>query len=550
MSASTSAMLENTSPMLHDKLNGVDFRWFVARSLPHQERKLASLLLSHREEEKNILEVYCPTHTTVSVRGDGREEQRPLFAGFVFVLATQQAVASLLGRYYPDGALLYERQSRPGAKPALLTIPEGQMRAFMDFNENYADKVVVLERPYSDYAFNPKTGEPNEIVRVVDGPLKGCEGYLARFGKERRVVFHLKAFGAAGGFAVSIPNAWSLHVVRLHNAEGRRRGDAAAKERAIDLLLGIIEASGCTADPLPMLHRITGYLQARSTLVGLAKDLERDGHVELGRRIAGLTTDEATQILNLMRYEHDNPGYVMSACANHVLRPFLTPTPGIMLADGERETTLCHDGFTEIIRKVDITEQVYYPSRESSESVTTTYYAHIGVMPTPGSGKQRLQNGESPSPRGEVPESGFILFANWDAFLGQYFLTAGKANERLLKGTIAGSPNIPSSPSTLRTPSSPSSPSSPSTPAKLLDSFRNFAPTLYKVLADEASEVKAVQGLKVGHARINAMAVTTADAFSATEKLIATCLAICTEISSTAHLAVWRRYLRTVWLHV
>ena len=104
MSASTSAMLENTSPRLHDKLNGVDFRWFVARSLPHQERKLASLLLSHREAGKNILEVFCPTHTTVSVRGDGREEQRPLFAGFVFVLATQQAVASLLGRYYPDGA--------------------------------------------------------------------------------------------------------------------------------------------------------------------------------------------------------------------------------------------------------------------------------------------------------------------------------------------------------------------------------------------------------------------------------------------------------------
>ena len=541
-------MTESTSPRPHDKLNGVDFHWFVVRSLPHQERKLAELLCLHSVETKNILEVYCPTHTTVSVRGEGREEQRPLFTGFVFVLATQQAVATFLQRHYPGGTMLYERQCRSGAKPALLTVPEEQMRAFMDFNDNYADKVVVLERPYSDYAFNPKTGEPNEIVRVVDGPLKGREGYLTRFGRERRVVFHLKAFGPTGGFAVSIPNAWSLRVVRLHNAECHSHTDATAKERAIDLLLGIVEAGGCAAAPLPMLHRIIGYLQASSTLVGLGKALGRDGHGELSSRIAGLTTAEASQILNLMRYEHDHPGYVMAACANHVLRPFLTPTPGITLADGEKEATLSHDVFTEIIRKVDITEQVYYPSKDRSDSVTTTYYAHIGIMPAHNS----LVVGASPSPHGGEPERGFhwgepergfhggesersfTLFVNWDAFLGHYFLTAGKANERLVGGTTVGSPIVHGT---------------PNSPAKLLDSFRNFAPTLYKVLADEASEVKAIHGLKVGHATINAMAITSADIASAKEKLLATCLAICTEISTTAHLAVWRRYLRTVWLH-
>ena len=164
---------------------------------------------------------------------------------------------------------------------------------------------------------------------------------------------------------------------------------------------------------------------------------------------------------------------------------------------------------------MDITEQVYYPSKDRSDSITTTYYAHIGQMPSTCSGK----------------ESGFFtLFANWDDFLGQYFLTAGKANERLVGGTTAG----------FR--------STAGTPAKLLGSFRNFAPTLYDALADEASEVKAIQGLEVGHATINAMAITSADITSAKDKLIATCLAICIEISSTAHLAVWRRYLRTVWL--
>ena len=103
------------------------------------------------------------------------------------------------------------------------------MRFFMDFNENYAERVLVLERPYSDYAFNPKTGEPNEIVRVADGPLAGREGYLTRFRGERRLVFNMKSPTGGASFAVSIPDVWNFRVVRLHNAEGDRLTRATEK---------------------------------------------------------------------------------------------------------------------------------------------------------------------------------------------------------------------------------------------------------------------------------------------------------------------------------
>ena len=36
---------------------------------------------------------------------------------------------------------------------------------------------------------------------------------------------------------------------------------------------------------------------------------------------------------------------------------------------------------------------------------------------------------------------------------------------------------------------------------------------------------------------------------AAKDRLIKTCVRICKEINTTNHLAVWRRYLRTVWLH-
>ena len=422
------------------------------------------------------------------------------------------------------------------------------MRQFKDFNENYSDQMVILERPFSDYTFNPKTNEPNDIVRVIDGPLAGKEGYITKFRRDKRLVFHMRGFGQNKDMAVSISNIWNFHVVRLHNAENDRQTIGTMKERAADLLIGMLQGCGYGEQALPMFYDISERLVIKDSIASLCYELGKHGHGRLADKLANINAEEARLIFNLIRYERDNPGYVRSNWNKLVIRPFLTPTPGVEMAEGQDEVLLRHKSFTEIIRKVDITEQVYYPSKDRSDSVTTTYYAHIGIMPAHNS----LVVGASPSPHGGEPERGFhggepekgfhggepemgfTLFVNWDAFLGHYFLTAGKANERLVGGTTVGSPIVHGT---------------PNSPAKLLDSFRNFAPTLYKVLADEASEVKAIHGLKVGHATINAMAITSADIASAKEKLLATCLAICTEISTTAHLAVWRRYLRTVWLH-
>ena len=130
---------------------------------------------------------------------------------------------------------------------------------------------------------------------------------------------------------------------------------------------------------------------------------------------------------------------------------------------------------------------------------------------------------------------GHILFANWDDFLREYFLTGGKANEKLVGGTVrtahdGGMPHTEKE--------------------KLIESFRNYAPTLYKVLTDAESAVKALPDFATGEDTMNVMAITATDLERGKDELIRTCINICTEINTTAHLAIWRRYLRTVWLHV
>lgn len=522
-----------------DKLNKVDFHWFIVRTLPHQERKLTLLLEQHMHGQKNILEVYCPTHTTVSVTRNGSDIKAPLFAGYVFVLSTQQALTDFLGRYYPEGNLLYDRRREKDRKADIWTIPENQMRAFMDFNDNYADKVIILERPYTDYAFNLKTNEPNEIIRIVDGPLAGRTGYLARFRRDKRLVFNMKALDSERYYAVSIPNVWNLHVVRLHNADNDRQTVGTMKERAVDLLIGIIQGCGYTDSTLPLLYDITGYLSATPTLVGLCQYLFRHKHERLSQRIAQLDTDGAELILNLIRYEKDNPGYVKGNWQRLVIRPFLTPTPGMDM-DGQDEATLRHTGFTEIIRRVCITEPTYYPDKRQEKPVTTTYYAHVGMAQLP---------------HAEGQESRVTLFANWDTFLKEYFLTEGKANEKLVSGTEKSNTGESRGKDKFVSGTAKSNADESRSNVKLIESFRNYAPTLYHVLTGKHPSVKAIQALHVGGATLNVLAISniTNDASAidkAKNELVNTCVAICTEINSTIHLSVWRRYLRTVWLHV
>lgn len=313
---------------------------------------------------------------------------------------------------------------------------------------------------------------------------------------------------------VTYPNVSDLHVDRLHNAEGDRLSVGTEKGRAVDLLVGILQACGYGERAQAMLYELTERLATDLSLVNLCKELDKQGEKALGCRLTQLTAKEAELLINIARYEHDTPGYVKENWPKLILRPFLTPTSGIAMDNDKDEAWLQHKDYTEILRRVEITEEVYYPSRQEDGTATTTYYAHIGQM---------------------EDKDGFLYFANWDEFLRKYFLTAGKANEKLVSGKVQ----------MLR------SEATNTEREKLIESFRNYSPTLYKVLTDADSAVKAVQDFKIGEETLNVFAIRSSaqEKDAAKDRLIKTCVRICKEINTTNHLAVWRRYLRSVWLH-
>ncbi len=517
--------------LVRDKRNKTELRWYVVRTPPHQEVLLRDLLRQAIDgKAQNLLEVYCPLHTTVRKVSESQVKDTPLYSGHVFVLGTHQAVSSFLASKFPHGKVLYRRTQEysPAGEP--WTVPEGQMRAFREFNENYADQLIILERPYTDYAFNPKTSEPNEVIRVVDGPLAGKEGYLARFRGSRRLVFNMKNPFGLGEFTVSIPDVWNFHVVRLHNAEADRLTIATRKARALDHLHGLLQGRGYADEQCrAMLVRMTGTLLDRPSLTRLCQQLSH-GHPCLALALRQITSSEAQDILYLVRCMRQERDYVSEHYPILSLRPFLTPTSGIICVPGKGYALLRHPDFTECVVRQTFTEQTYFPRQGEGRSLSVCYYAHVGIMH-------------------READSAWVVFANWHHFLAEYFRTADAANQRLVSGTTITSREGHDHGGAGK--------------ERQLESFRNFAPSLYRVLTDSTSPVRAVESLPVGTVSMSAMAITltglTAEddaspmesplITQAVSTLVDTCLQICREINSTTHLAIWRRLLATVWLH-
>ena len=479
--------------------------WYVVQTRPHQETRAEALLSDERTRRQNILETYCPTHKSVHMEQAGRIVERPLFAGKVFVLGTEDAINGALRDRYPDGHLAYDR-----TQGRVMTVPELQMLFFMDFNEHYPEQVLVLERPYTDYAFNPKAGEPNEVVMVVDGPFAGKTGYLIRHRRNRRLVFQMH------GMAVSIPDVWNYRLRRLHNAASDRQSKATACGRAVDFLCGIVQQSGFFGDEAIPMHTVLTLLAADPSISRLQDRLSHEiqnGHdttdpryARLSVAIGRLSAEGASALLTLADYCRTDHTLMASVAEAFPLRPFLTPTAwGEDVPQTDDTLTVHTDRLTELVRRLRFTESTYQPDLDSAEEQEVVYYAHLGIL--------RKTNGH------------WCVMADWTPFLAEYLLLGGEAKERQMA------------------------------------TFRTFSPLLHDVLSGR-HRVKVERDVRLaghcGHVLCIHVPDTAVPAdrplsspavAEAVSTLADTCLALCLEISGNAHLAIWRRLLRGVWLH-
>lgn len=155
--------LETYLPVQKDKLKGPEYL--------KVSKRLSLVDVNHRKDSRYIQE------------GAIIYERKPLVASLIFLRADDDEILSVDARLKDEmilGRLLgFIYKTADFKKWA--TIPDKQMESFRLLTENGGDGLTF-------YTANLVKLAQGDKVRVIDGPLKGAEGYIKRIKKDRRLL--------------------------------------------------------------------------------------------------------------------------------------------------------------------------------------------------------------------------------------------------------------------------------------------------------------------------------------------------------------------------
>ena len=155
--------LETYLPVQKDKLKGQEYL--------KVSKRLSLVDANHRKDSRYIQE------------GPIIYERKPLVASLIFLRADDDDILSVDARLKDEmilGRLLgFIYKTADFKKWA--TIPDKQMESFRLLTENGGDGLTF-------YTANLVKLAQGDKVRVIDGPLKGAEGYIKRIKKDRRLL--------------------------------------------------------------------------------------------------------------------------------------------------------------------------------------------------------------------------------------------------------------------------------------------------------------------------------------------------------------------------
>lgn len=130
-------------------------------------------------------ECYVPREQVKVVGDDGRKvvRERAAVAGLLFVRIAGDTMAAVKERI-SGSAMFYTKADGMPAR-----IPDGEMTMFRLVSSSRCDGLEYLPGDTADYAVGQR-------VRVLEGPLRGAEGYIRRIHGNRRLVVSINGICA------------------------------------------------------------------------------------------------------------------------------------------------------------------------------------------------------------------------------------------------------------------------------------------------------------------------------------------------------------------
>ncbi len=392
--------------------------WFVVKTEVFTERRSIDTL---REKFKDtIADVYFPLRKKVCKNDQGEEKARfvPVVQGLFFIRAQNEKRLSWI--LSPYGYFIYKGVDYTGGTETERTfftqahllctdsksltlgeiikqakIPDEEMERFIYFNDKIGEDIEglsIVDKRYSDLI------QVNDTIRILSGPLTGWVGVIKQIKHKGRKDRHLLVrFG--NNHCLKISNIRQYDMRIEHEATKGAKSEEVGVWRAIDQMTGYLQAKNPVGN-------------AADTLRNLFKDYQKKIAVYRNRRMSDIAYSDKTAKMKAARRK-EILGHIDDSMRNNfhilanyfkvdgetvdqglkelipdvALRPFLTPTSGVCIPQGQEYAVLRHNGITELILRCNLRD--FFRGEEYDAGKYTPvfeedyeYYAHFALLKT------------------------------------------------------------------------------------------------------------------------------------------------------------------------
>ena len=394
--------------------------WFIVNTDKFQEQKTKEFL--ERTYPDIVKYVYLPKCRVkyVNAQGEERFHFRPLIYGLLFIKADSiKSLKKILTHWgyfvYEDIARSLEtgeqRKKKLVSSAHLLckdvkefgqeaiiktaTIPDEDMEHFIYFSDKMADGIEglsIVDKRYDDLILE------NDTIRILSGPLAGWVGVVKQIknkGKKDRHLF--VRFG--NNRCLNISNIRQYDMQVEHEATKGPKAETVGVWRAIDQMIGYLQAKQPSENACKTLRNLFLDYQKRlsvyrnRTMTDLAYSNKKEVETVARRQKVLDQIDRSMRnnfrvISNYFKAgEITLEKWLNELVPDAMLRPFLTPTSGTIIPQGQDYTVLQRNGITELVLRCNLRDS--FQDKESDKNTMLfdedyEYYAHFALLNTDG----------------------------------------------------------------------------------------------------------------------------------------------------------------------
>ena len=394
--------------------------WFIVKTDVFTEQKSIDLL---SEKFKDIIvDFYFPLGRRAYKNEKGEEKVRftPVLQGLFFIRVESEArlerILSQYGYFMYKGVDYGVRSSKvvertfftkahilcADSKSRTLKeivkqarIPDGDMERFIYYNDKIADGIEglsIVEQRYSDLI------KVNDTIRILSGPMAGWVGVVKQIKSKGKKDRHLLVrFGS--NHCLNISNVRQYDMQIEHEATVGAKSEAVGAWRAIDQMIGYLQAKEPAKNAPEMLRKhfkdyldkLTVYRNRHSSDIAYNNKVAEMLKSRQQEILSNIEDSMHTNFRILANYFKAEGGTMEQGLKEMIpdiiLRPFLTPTSGIAIPQGQDYAVLCHNDIVEFVLRCNLREFFRGKEYEADKYAPVfdedyEYYAHFALLKT------------------------------------------------------------------------------------------------------------------------------------------------------------------------